>query len=237
MTRIHSAMILGAGLGLRMRPISLDTPKPLIELGGRTIIDRLLDKLLAAGISRVIVNVHWLADKMRAHLARRTDLDIVISDETSGLLDSGGGIIKALPDLGDGPFIVLNGDSVWVDTLHPSLTRLIENFDANRMDCLMLLAATIRALGYDGPGDFLMEADGRLIRRPDSMLTPFVYCGAFIANQTLFHDAPMGAFSLNQLWDRAAEDGRLFGLRHDGPWLHAGTPEALEEIEAFLADF
>jgi MurNAc alpha-1-phosphate uridylyltransferase len=219
-----------------MRPVSLETPKPLIELAGRTIIDRLLDKLRAAGITRVVVNVHWLADKMRAHLACRRDFDIVISDETSGLLDSGGGIIKALPDLGDEPFIVLNGDSVWVDRLHPSLTRLIQNFDPDRMDCLMLLAATIRALGYDGPGDFLMEADGRLIRRPESMLTPFVYCGAFIAHQTLFRDAPTGPFSLTRLWDRAAEDGRLFGLRHDGPWLHAGTPAALEEIEVFLAD-
>jgi MurNAc alpha-1-phosphate uridylyltransferase len=219
-----------------MRPISLDKPKPLIELGGRTIIDRLLDKLRAAGIHRVVVNVHWLADKMRAHLARRTDLEIIISDETSGLLDSGGGIMKALPSLGEDPFIVLNGDSVWVDTLHPSLNRLIQNFDPDRMECLMLLAATIRSIGYDGPGDFLMEADGRLIRRPESILTPFVYCGAFIANQTLFRDAPAGAFSLNLLWDRAAEEGRLFGLRHDGPWLHAGTPEALEEIEAFLAD-
>jgi len=230
-------MILVAGLGLRMRPISQTLPKPLIRLAGRAIIDRLIDKLRAAGISRVVVNVHWLPDQMRAHLAGRSDIEILISDETSGLLDSGGGVRQALDLLGTDPFFVLNGDSVWVDSWAPSLGRMIAQFDAGRMDCLMLLASTIRAIGYDGSGDFLMMADGRLERRPALIQSPFVYCGAFIAQRSLFADAPAGAFSMNLLWDRAQAADRLFGIRHDGPWLHAGTPEALADIETFLKDF
>ncbi len=238
MTRsISTAMILGAGLGLRMRPISATRPKPLIAIGGRTIIDRLIDKLIASGISRLVVNVHWLADQMRAHLASRRDIEIIISDETDELLDSGGGVVKALPILGPDPFIVLNGDSVWIDPWRPSLMRLKNQFDPDTMDCFMLLAATLRSIGYDGPGDYLMAADGQLTRRPPMIQSPFVYCGAFIAQPALFADAPKGPFSLNRLWDRAQEAGRLYGMLHDGPWLHAGTPDALNDIEFFLKDY
>jgi MurNAc alpha-1-phosphate uridylyltransferase len=231
---IHSAMILGAGLGLRMRPLSLVTPKPLIEIGGRPIIDRLIDKLIAAKIARVVVNIHWLPSKMRAHLAGRTDIEIVISDETEELLDSGGGVYKALDALGPDPFLVLNGDSLWVDTLHPALGRMINSFDPARMDCLMLMAATIRSIGYEGAGDYMMAADGQLTRRNPLIQAPFVYCGAHILSPAQFVDLPGPKFSLNRLWDRAQEAWRLYGLRHDGAWLHAGTPDALVDIETFL---
>jgi len=234
---IRTAMILSAGLGLRMRPLTLSVPKPMIPLAGRPIIDRLIDKLVDAGITRVVVNLHWLGDILRTHLARRTDIEILFSDESDHLLDSGGGIVKALPLLGDDPFIVLNGDSIWVDTLHPALGRLINAYQPDRMSWLMLMASTIRSLGYDGQGDFLMEPDGRLRRKPPLITAPFVYCGAFVTDHHAFRDAPTGPFSLNGLWDQAQDQDRLFGLRHDGPWLHAGTPDALIEIEIFLADY
>lgn len=237
---VRAAMILGAGLGLRMRPLTETRPKPLLPIAGRAIIDRLIDKLVAAGITRVVVNVHWLADQMRDHLAARRDVEIILSDETDGLRDSGGGVVKALPQLGDDPFLVLNGDSVWVDTLRPTLPRLIRAFDPAAMDCLLLLASTVLSVGYEGAGDYDLKSDGRARRRHPSHQAAFVYAGVFVATPALFKDweafatGPLGAFSLNRLWDRAQEADRLYGLRHDGPWLHAGTPEGLREIEAFL---
>lgn len=230
-------MILGAGLGVRMRPLTLKTPKPLLPLGRQPIIDRLIDKLVAAGFERAVVNVHHLAGKMRDHLSRRADIEIVISDESEGLLDSGGGVRKALPHLGAEPFLVLNGDSVWIDTFPPVLKRLIEQFDPETMDFLMLFSASVQSIGYEGPGDYDLMPDGRARRRRPSHQAAFVYAGVHALHPRVFRDAPEGPFSLNRLWDRAQDSDRLFGLRHHGPWLHAGTPEALDEIEKFLAGY
>ena len=231
------AMVLGAGLGLRMRPLTLQTPKPLIPIGGRAIIDRLIDKLVAAGIERVVVNVHHLADKMRDHLNRRADIEIIISDESGALLDSGGGVRNALPHLGNEPFLVLNGDSVWIDTFPPVLNRLIATFDPAKMDFLMLLSATVQSIGYEGSGDYDLASDGRARRRLPSHQAAFIYAGLHALHPRVFAAAPAGPFSLNRLWDVAQDSDRLFGLRHHGPWLHAGTPEGLEEIERFLARY
>jgi len=220
-----------------MRPLTLTTPKPLLTIGGVALIDRLIDRLEAAGVERIVVNVHHLADKMRAHLAARRGVEIVISDETGGLRDSGGGIVQALPQLGSEPFLVLNGDSLWVDMSQPLLQRLAQMVDPTRMDFLMAFAGTVQAIGYDGPGDYDLLPDGRARRRRFSHQAPFVYAGVLIAHPRAFDRAPAGPFSLNRLWDRAQEADRLFALRHDGPWLHAGTPAALDQIEHFLARY
>lgn len=233
--RIASAMILAAGLGTRLRPITETTPKPLVRVAGRSMIDWLIDRLERAGVERVVVNVHHLADRMEAHLSTRATPEIVISDERARLLDSGGGVRRALPALGDGPFFVLNADSIWIEGARPNLTRLAEAWRADRHDMLMLVAPTATSVGYDGRGDFAFEPDGRLRRRREREVTPFVYAGALIATPALFADAPEGPFSLNLLFDRAAEAGRLHGVRLDGVWLHVGDPLALAEAEAAVA--
>ena len=226
------AMMLAAGLGKRMRPLTATTPKPLIEVAGRALMDHGLDRLEAAGVEEVVVNVHYLADLVEVHATRRRTPRVHVSDERGALLDTGGGIAKALPMLGDEPFFLVNSDSFWIEGLSPNLARLAGAWDEARMDGLLMLAATVPAVGYDGPGDFMLDADGRLSRRPASKIAPFAYSGAAILHPRLFEGAPEGRFSLNLLFDRAIEAGRLFGARMEGVWLHVGTPEAIREAEA-----
>jgi MurNAc alpha-1-phosphate uridylyltransferase len=219
-----------------MRPITVTTPKPLVEVGGRALIDRVLDRLERAGVDEVVVNVHYLADLVGVHVARRPQPAIVISDERDRLLDTGGGIAKALPKLGRAPFYVMNSDSFWIEGARPNLDWLAAGWRDDRMDALLLVAATVRTIGYSGRGDFRMDPAGRLVRRPEREVVPFVYAGAAILHPRLFADAPQDAFSLNLLFDRAMEAGRLYGVRLDGLWLHVGTPEAIGEAELTIAD-
>jgi N-acetyl-alpha-D-muramate 1-phosphate uridylyltransferase len=230
------AMVLGAGLGTRMRPLTDTRPKPLVTVGGKALIDYVLDRLAAAGVETAVVNVHHFADQLTRHLAGRKAPRVVISDERDSLLDTGGGIVKALPLLGPSPFFNLNADNIWLDGVKPNLVRLAERFDAAHMDALLLLAATSSSIAYAGRGDFAMAPDGRLSRRRERDVVPFVYAGVAIFSPALFDDAPAGAFSLNLLFDRAIEAGRLFGLRLDGVWMHVGTPDAVSVAEkAILA--
>jgi len=230
-----SAIVLAAGLGTRMRPYNGHVPKPLVTVGGRSLIDYGLDRLAEAGVERAVVNVHHLADAVERHLASRQRPHIIISDERESLLGTGGGIAKALPQLGAAPFFLVNSDTLWLDGLKPNFARLAESFDSSAMDALLLLAPSAGSLGYQGRGDYTMLGDGRLRRRAENEVAPFIYAGAAILSPALFAEAPQGAFGLTNLFDRAAEAGRLFGLRLDGLWMHVGTPEAVAAAEAALA--
>jgi MurNAc alpha-1-phosphate uridylyltransferase len=230
----RTAMVLAAGNGIRMRPLTDRTPKPLIEVAGKPLLDNVLDRLAATGIETAVVNVHYLAEQIERHLAGRRTPRIVISDERAELLDTGGGVVKALPILGAAPFFHLNSDTIWIDGVRPNLVRLAESFDPARMDALLLLAATSSSVGYFGRGDFAMEPDGRLRRRSECEVAPFVYAGVAILSPALFDDAPNGAFSLNVLFDRAIEAGRFYGLRLEGVWMHVGTPDAIAAAEAAI---
>jgi len=230
-----SAIVLAAGLGTRMRPHNGQIPKPLVAVGGKSLIDYGLDRLAASGVERVVVNVHHLADALERHLASRRRPRIIISDERAELLGTGGGIVKALPALGDAPFFLVNSDTLWLDGIKPNFLRLAEAFDGTTMDALLLLAPTAGAIGYSGRGDYMMLPDGRLRRRAEREVAPFIYAGAAILSPALFDEAPAGAFALTRLFDRAAESGRLFGLRLEGLWMHVGTPEAVAAAEAALA--
>lgn len=231
---IDTAMILGAGLGTRMRPLTEMVPKPLVRLDGRALVDHALDRLEEAGITRVIVNVHYRADQLEAHLKSRTHPEILISDERAELLDTGGGIVKALPLIGGKPFVIHNADTAWIEGLGGAIPRLMSAWNPDEMDCLMLLALAATSIGYDGHGDFNMEPSGVLLRRPERQEAPFVFAGVSIAHPRLFDDAPSGPFSLNRLWDRAITARRLYGARLDGIWMHVGTPEALAASEERL---
>ncbi len=229
-----TAMVLAAGLGTRMRPLTDRMPKPLVKVAGKALLDHVLDRLADAGVERAIVNVHHFGEQVIAHLATRTAPRIAISDERGLLLDTGGGVVKALPELGDAPFFHLNADTIWVDGVKPNLARLAEAFDASAMDAMLLLAPTAGSVGYQGRGDFVMAADGRLRRRGEREIAPFVFAGAAIFAPALFAGSPVGAFSLNLLFDRAAEAGRLYGLRLEGLWMHVGTPDAIHQAEAAI---
>jgi len=232
--RPEAAMVLAAGLGKRMQPLTDTTPKPLVRLRGRALIDHVLDRIAAAGIPRAVVNVHYLADQIESHLARRTSPQIIVSDERGLLLDTGGGVVHALPRLGKEPFLIHNSDSVWIEGVGSNLERLFAAWDSDTMDALMLLASATTSLGYEGSGDFAMGTDGRLSRRGERQMVPFVFTGVSIAHPRLFDNAPQGAFSLNRPWDEAIEKGRLYGIRLDGLWMHVGTPEALAEAERWI---
>jgi MurNAc alpha-1-phosphate uridylyltransferase len=229
-----SAMVLAAGLGTRMRPFNGQAPKPLVRVGGKALIDHVLDRLADMGVERAVVNVHHLADQIEAHLQSRLRPHIVISDERHGLLGTGGGVVKALAALGDGPFFHINSDTIWIDGVQPNLGRLAAAFAPERMDALLLLAPTATSIGYAGRGDFAMAADGRLVRRGERDVVPFVYAGAAILAPALFRGAPSGTFPLTAVFDRAAEAGRLYGLRLEGVWMHVGTPEAVAAAEAAI---
>lgn len=230
------AMVLAAGLGVRMRPLTTHMPKPLVTVGGKTLLDHGLDRLAMAGVELAVINVHYLADQVIEHVRGRKLPKMVISDERDEILGTGGGVVKALSQLGDGPFFHLNSDSIWIEGPRPNLDRLADGFDPAHMDALLLLAPTATSIGYNGRGDFAMGPDGTLCRRGEREVVPFVYAGAAILSPALFRDVPEGAFSLTQLFDRAAEEGRLHGLRLEGTWMHVGTPDAVAEAErAILA--
>ena len=231
----NRAIVLAAGLGTRMRPHNGSIPKPLVAIGGKSLIDFVLDRLADAGVESAVVNVHHLADALERHLAPRQRPRILISDERGVLLGTGGGIAKALPQLGSAPFFLVNSDTVWLDGVKPNFARLAESFDSAAMDALLLLAPTAGSVGYSGRGDFAMLPDGRLRRRAEHEVVPFVYAGAAILSPALFAGAPTGAFPLTRLYDRAGAEDRLFGLRLEGLWMHIGTPDAVTAAEAALA--
>jgi N-acetyl-alpha-D-muramate 1-phosphate uridylyltransferase len=229
-------MVLAAGFGQRMRPLTLTTPKPLIPVAGQPLIAHGFDRLREAGVSRAVVNGHYLAEQIFAWCATVATPATVISDERDAILDTGGGIARALPLLGDQPFFVLNSDSFWIDRDEPALARLRAAWRDDDMDCLLLLCDPINTTGYDGRGDFVINDDGRLLRakfRPEAKA--YAYIGGYLVHPRLFRDEPAGAFSMNVLWDRAIAAGRLHGLAHRGHWLHVGTPEAIADAEAWLA--
>lgn len=227
-------MILAAGLGTRMRPLTDTLPKPLVKVAGKPLIDHVLDRLAEAGVERVVVNVHHIADQMQRHLAHRKQPQIVISDERGLLLGTGGGVKKALPELGDAPFFHVNSDTIWIDGVKPNLARLADAFEPAAMDALLLLAPTTGSIGYSGRGDFAMAADGQLRKRAEQEVAPFVYAGAAILSPALFKSTPEGELSLTTLFDRASQAGRLHGLRMKGLWMHVGTPDAIVLADAAI---
>jgi MurNAc alpha-1-phosphate uridylyltransferase len=227
----RSAMVLAAGLGVRMRPLTDTMPKPLVPVAGKPLIDHVLDRLAAVGVEHAVVNVHYLAEQIVAHLARRARPRVTISDERGLLLGTGGGVVKALPELGAAPFFHINSDTIWIEGVAPNLARLADAFDTARMDALLLLAPTTGSIGYDGRGDFVMAPNGALQSRGERQIAPFVYAGAAILAPGLFKEAPSGEFPLTSLFKRAEERGRLHGLRLEGLWMHVGTPEAVAAAE------
>ena len=231
---LDTAMVLAAGLGTRMRPLTSHKPKPLVELSGRTLLDRVLDRIDGAGFTNAIVNVHYQADAIESALAQRTVPKITISDERKELLDTGGGVRNALPLIGDRPFLIHNSDSIWIDGVEDNLVRMRCSWDPGLMDCLMLLAPTGASLGFEGNGDFHMSADGKLTRQVEREVAPFVFTGVSIAHPRMFDEAPKGKFSLNMLWDRAIARQRLYGIRLEGFWMHVGSPSALAAAENAL---
>lgn len=231
---IDRAMVLAAGLGKRMRPLTDDRPKPLVELAGRCLLDRALDNLAAAGIKRFVVNAHYRGDMIEAHLAGRPG--IVLSPEEV-LLETGGGVKAALPLLGDGAFFVVNSDAVWRDGGESTIARMAAHWDGGSMDALLLLVPMQAVAGNmgDHPGDYHMEDGGKARRRAPDETAPFLFGGIQILHPRLFDGAPDGAFSLNVLYDRAQRAGRLYGLRHEGEWYHVGSPQELAAAEAAFA--
>jgi MurNAc alpha-1-phosphate uridylyltransferase len=230
-----SAMVLGAGLGTRMRPLTDRLPKPLVQLRRKALIDHVLDRIAEAGVARAVVNVHYMADLLEAHLQSRRAPCIVISDERRRLLDTGGGAKAALGLLGPEPFLVHNSDSVWVEGVGSNLARLFEAWDPTRMDCLLMLALGAASIGYTGKGDFSLDPECRIRRRREAEVVPFVYTGVQIVHPRLFADSPDGAFSMNALWNRAMLTGRAHGVRMEGLWMHVGSPAELAEAERVLS--
>jgi N-acetyl-alpha-D-muramate 1-phosphate uridylyltransferase len=233
---VTRAMIMAAGLGTRMRPLTTNLPKPLVEVRGKPLIDHAIDRLVQAGVKLIVVNVHYRADLLKAHLAKRHDVEIRISDETDVLLGTGGGIVKALPYFEGQPFFVHNSDSIWVEGIGRALPRMQALWNPDEMDALLLLASMVTALGFEGLGDFYLDPEGRVARVGELQSSPFAYPGVQIVHPRIFENAPQGEFSMNRLWDRSIEAGRLFGVRLDGVWMHVGTAEAVKQAEAFLAD-
>ncbi len=230
-------MVLAAGLGKRMRPLTASRPKPLIEVAGRALLDHLLEKLHAAGVEKIVVNVHYLADAVEAHLQKNSHgLEVAISDERGLLLETGGGMVKAGPLLDADPFLAVNSDTLWVDGPADTLKLLASHWDGSKMDALLLLVPLARAQNHRGRGDFHMGRSGRLRRRERSHVAPFVYTGVQIVSKRLLEDAPDGPFSTNLLWDRAMEEGRCFGAVHQGLWFDVGTPQSIKATELTLED-
>lgn len=232
-------MLMSAGLGKRMRPLTATRPKPLIKVGGQALIDHALDRIEDAGIRRTVVNVHYLADSIEAHLrsrALRTGADYVVSDERALLLETGGGLVKALPLLGDKPFLCANADNLWINGPVDSIQALARRWDDDAMDALLLMIPHARATGHGGPGDFHMGPRGRLTRRRPGRIAPFVFTGVQLLSPRLIVDPPGDVFSTNIFWDRAIAVGRAFGFVHPGLWFDVGTPQAIPLVEAGIAD-
>ncbi|MEP3278378.1 MAG: nucleotidyltransferase family protein [Stappiaceae bacterium] len=222
------AMVLAAGIGKRMRPVTATTPKPLIEVGGQSMIDHGLDRLAAAGVETAVVNVHYLADLVEVHVSKRQTPNIVVSDERDALLETGGGVIKALPELGSSPFFVINTDSFWIEGVRPNLEMLIDAWDGDKMDMLLMLAPTVSSIGYSGAGDFSMSKEGLLSRRTERTVSPYVYAGVYLVHPRALEDEEPGRFSMNRVFDKLLAKDRLYGALMDGLWLHVGTPDAIE---------
>lgn len=232
-----TAMVLAAGLGKRMRPLTASKPKPLIEVAGRPLLDHILQRLKVAGVQRVVVNVHYLADAIEAHLACRADgLEVSISNERPQLLETGGGLVQAAQLIDCDPFLSVNSDNLWVDGPADTLKLLASQWDDSRMDALLLLVPHARAFNHSGLGDFHMDRAGRIRRRERSRVAPFVYTGIQMVSKRLLADAPEGPFSANLLWDRAIDNGRCFGAVHQGLWFDVGTPPAIKATELTLED-
>jgi N-acetyl-alpha-D-muramate 1-phosphate uridylyltransferase len=230
----HTAMVLAAGFGTRMRPLTGITPKPLIKVAGQPIIAYGFDRLRKAGVSKAVVNAHYLPDQIVAWCKTVTSPQTIVSDETDAILDTGGGIARALPLLGDDPFFVLNSDSFWIDKGTPALQRLRAAWDSDNMDCLLLLCDPKHTTGYDGQGDFDVAPDGKLQRKTSQSQAAQTYIGGYLVHPRLFNDCPSGKFSMMVLWERAIAQGRLYGLAHQGHWLHVGTPSSIAEAERAL---
>lgn len=228
-----TAMILAAGLGKRMRPLTASQPKPMVRVAGKPLIDHALDRLAEAGVAKAVVNVHYLADALEAHVLARAAPDVSVSDERALLLETGGGMAKALPKLPD-PFFALNADNIWLDGPKSAFHDLSRRWDPAIMDALLLVVPHARAMNFSGPGDFHMDPMGRLSRRRDGRIAPFIYTGIQLVSHRLLRDAPQGPFSTNILWNRAMEEGRLFGLSFTGLWFEVGTPDAIRPTEEAL---
>jgi len=230
------AMVMAAGLGKRMRPLTATRPKPLIEVAGKALIDHAIDHLRSAGVAKAVVNVHYLADAVEAHLANRvTGIDIIVSDERRCLLETGGGLVQALPQIEADPFLVINSDNLWIDGPVDALKLLAANWDDGRMDALLLLVPLARANCHNGRGDFHMNATGCLSRRKARGVAPFVFTGIQMVSKRLFvGELPGGPFSTNILWDRAIAAGRCFGAVHQGLWFDIGRPDSIAKAGAIL---
>jgi MurNAc alpha-1-phosphate uridylyltransferase len=232
----EKALVFAAGLGARMRPVTLTLPKPLVRIGGRTMLDHMLDRLAEAGVEEAIVNVHWLADQIEASLASRTAPRVKISDERAELLDQGGGIVKVLPEFAGKPFFICNTDALWIDEPESQIARLARAWDGERMDVLLLLADKETSTGVEGRGDFFRDADGRLRRPVPGEPAPFIYAGVGIIKSSLFRDCPLEPFKLAPFFFAAAAQGRLYGLELQGRWLHVGAPDVIAQAEQVYSE-
>ena len=228
-----TAMVLAAGLGKRMRPLTATQPKPMVRVAGKPLIDHALDRLADAGVARAVVNVHYLADALEAHVTARKVPKVTVSDERDLLLETGGGMIRALPHLPD-PFFALNADNIWLDGPNNAFAELSRRWNPDQMYALLLLVPHARAVNFSGPGDFHMDPLGKLSRRRDGRIAPFIYTGIQLVSHRLLRDAPEGPFSTNTLWNRAIAEGRLYGLSFSGLWFEVGTPQAIRPTEEAL---
>lgn len=233
-TGLKNAMVLAAGLGLRLRPITNKTPKPLVKVVDRTLLDHTLDRLFNVGVERVVVNIHHLAEQVEQHLSNRKDMEIIISSEEGNLLETGGGVKKALAHFSNMPFFISNADVLWLNGPLPALGRMIERWDEDKMDVLMMIHSTVEAYGYSGEGDFEADASGKLSRKKEREVTPYLFTGVQIIHPRMFENTPEGAFSLNIIYNKAIEADRLFGLVHDGEWFHIGTPDGLAQANVYM---
>ncbi len=233
----ETAMVMAAGLGKRMRPLTATRPKPLVEVAGKALIDHVFDRLQRAGIARAVVNVHYLADTLQAHVTDRyPDIEVVISDERRRLMETGGGLVQARTLLGDAPVLVVNSDNLWIDGPVDAIRLLASRWDDATMDALLLMVPLARAHNHGGPGDFHLAADGRITgRRKPGRVAPFAFTGIQILHPRVIADWPEGPFSTNLFWDRAIAAGRAFGQVHQGLWFDVGTPAAIPRTEAILA--
>lgn len=236
-TFAQTAMVMAAGLGKRMRPLTVTTPKPLVRVAGKPLIEHTMQHLGNAGMRRVIVNVHYLADALEAHLkAQDYPFEVLISDERDMLLETGGGLVKALPMIDEDPFFCLNSDNIWLESARSCFDELRNAWDDTRMDALLLVVPHSRAGNYQGVGDFHLDQMGRVIRRRAGRVAPYIYTGIQLLSRRLLADAPEGAFSTNVLWNRAIASDRLYGIAHLGQWFDVGTPKAIEPTQVALLD-
>jgi N-acetyl-alpha-D-muramate 1-phosphate uridylyltransferase len=235
---IETAMVMAAGLGKRMRPLTATRPKPLIRIGGKALIDYALDRIEAAGIAKVVVNAHYLPDALEAHLRRsKRAFSVTMSDERAQLMETGGGLIQAQRAglfSGD-PILCANSDNIWTDGPYDTIGRMADAWDGEAMDALLLLVPHTRAVGHGGRGDFRMDGAGKLTRRKSGAIAPYIFSGVQLLSRGLLRDPPEGPFSTNILWDRAIEEGRLYGIAHEGSWCDVGTVAAIPKVEAVLA--